>query len=47
MNVNGAVLEKKDLGDVGYVRIPCIRVLNLETIDYSMEARKIISKMEK
>ena len=46
LNVNGAVLFSKEKPNVEYAKIPCIRVVELEPINYLVESREILKNIQ-
>ena len=47
LNVNGAVLFSKEKPNVEFAKIPCIRVVELEPINYLVESREILKNIQK
>lgn len=46
LNVNGAVLFSKEKPNVEFAKIPCIRVVELEPINYLFESREILKNIQ-
>lgn len=46
LNVNGAVLFPKEKPNVEFAKIPCIRVVELEPINYLVESREILKNIQ-
>lgn len=42
ININGSIFEKKNEKTFEYIITPCIRVFDIEDIDYLKESKRIL-----